>query len=174
MNQSKYDFNVLAISKIGLIEKKSTCFRLQVFAALWQRLYFLLFMLIMFAALMIIRIYFFLARIAQNIKEQMEDEHRFPEFQFRKLRNQLAPHFIFSGLNEIGSSIYQAQKSNTGSTGKGTEIIKEFISMFNRFNEKKIHFEIKDVLNDSGIVSGTRVIVKLPIDYTYKQLNPTL
>ena len=54
----------------------------------------------------------------------MQDERRFAEFQFRKLRNQLAPHFIFSVLNAIGSSIYNALKSNTGLTRKGTAIIK--------------------------------------------------
>lgn len=236
---------------------------------------------------------FFMFRRIRLLRERLENERRFAELQFKTLRNQLAPHFIFNALNAIGSSIYQNDKekaydflqrfatlirttlihadktyrtlneeiefvknyldleqfrfenkfeyiiniqegvdlnspvpkmiiqtfaensvihglvqksgrgllsillnteqnyltiivedngigritskqNNVGSTGKGMEIINEFITLFNRFNEKKIHFEVHDIYSDSGIIDGTRVTVKLPINYTYNSISKTI
>jgi hypothetical protein len=234
----------------------------------------------------------FVTRRNRLMHERVEYERRLAELQFKSLRNQLAPHFVFNALNAIGSSIYQddreksydflqkfstlirstlvhadktyralneeiefvrnylaleqfrfenkfeyefrieegintnipvpkmiiqtfaenavkhglvqkagkglltimlnvendylkisieddgigrteSGKRNSDSTGKGLEIITEFITLFNKFNEKKIHFELTDIITGSGTVSGTRAIIKLPVDFTYNSIHRT-
>jgi LytS/YehU family sensor histidine kinase len=229
-------------------------------------------------------------RRTRLIRERLENERRFAELQFKSLRNQLAPHFVFNALNAIGSSIYQDDKERaydflqqfstlirstlvhadktfrtlneeiefvrnyldlerfrfenrfeykfdiqegidpaipvpkmiiqtfaensikhgllnrqgkgflsiviiteneflkiivedngigrlqseqlkSGSTGKGMDIIAEFITLFNKFNEKKIQFKINDILSDSGTVAGTRVMIQLPVNFTYNSIQ---
>ncbi len=282
----RYVFKVKAISDSGVGSVNTSEFKIRVVAPFWQRWYFYLFLGILVAALIVLGVSQYMARRTRKIREHLEAERRFAELQFKTLRNQLAPHFIFNALNAIGSSIYQnekeksydflqrfaslirstlihadksyrtlgeelefvrnyldleqfrfenkfdyqvtlqdgidpgiavpkmiiqtfaenavkhglvqkkgkghltinlspelhflkieindngigmveSQKYNSGSTGKGMEIIKEFIDLFNRFNEKKIEFEILEITGDSGQVAGTNVIVKLPIDFTY-------
>ncbi len=287
-----YIFKVRACSDSGVCSEKTAEFRIFATAALWQTWYFYLFIMVVFTAIAIIGISHFLARRTRIIRERSEEERRFAELQFKTLRNQLAPHFIFNALNAIGSSIYQndkeksydflqrfatlirstlihadktyrtlneeiafvrnyldleqfrfenkfnytmilqegidpdipvpkmiiqtfaenavkhgliqktgkgflkilvnsepeglkiiveddgigrleSMKYNTNSTGKGMEIIKEFISLFNSFNEKKIQFEVHDVFSSAGVLSGTSVTILLPVDFTYNSLTTT-
>jgi sensor histidine kinase YesM len=72
-------------------------------------------------------------------------------------------------VEDNGIGRIESLKFNSNSTGKGMEIINEFITLFNRFNEKKIHFDVFDIYADSGVIAGTRVIIELPVDFTYNQ-----
>jgi len=285
-----YTFKVRASNDSGVWSETNAEFKVIATAALWQRWYFNLFALILVSVLVLAGISYFMARRNRSIREHLDGERRFAELQFKTLRNQLAPHFIFNALNAIGSSIYQndkeksydflqrfatlirstlvhadktyrtlneeidfvknyldlekfrfenkfdykivtepgispdilvpkmiiqtfaenavkhglvqrsgkglltiqlnsendylkikiedngigrieSMKYNTGSTGKGMEIIREFIALFNRFNEKKIHFDVSDVSGEQGEISGTIVIIKLPVDYTYNSIT---
>jgi len=284
--EGSYLFKVRVCNDSGVWSEEAAEFRIMATAPIWQRWYFILFIMILFSVLLVISIARFLSRRTRLIRERLYDERRFAELQFRTLRNQLAPHFVFNALNAIGSSIYQNDKEksydylqrfatliratlvhsdksyrtlneevefvknyldleqfrfenrfdyqiriedtidkeipvpkmiiqtfaenavkhglvqrsvkgilnidittneeylnilvedngigrvesmryNTGSTGKGMEIITEFIELFNRFNEKKLKFEVNDKLDASGKISGTRVIIQLPVDFTY-------
>ncbi|MEI6060593.1 MAG: histidine kinase [Bacteroidota bacterium] len=286
----KFIFKVKACSDAGVWSEKAAEFRVTSTPAFWQTWYFYLFVFLTIVALMILGISHFLSRRNRILREHIEDERRFAELQFKTLRNQLAPHFVFNALNAIGSSIYQddkeksydflqrfatlirstlvnadktyrtlneevefvrnyldlekfrfenkfdyaismhdsvnpnvqvpkmiiqtfaenavkhglvqktgkgmlsimleseqdyltiiiedngigrseSMKYNTGSTSKGMEIITEFIALFNRFNEKKVHFEVTDIPGNSGEIAGTRVIIKLPIVFTYNSIT---
>jgi ligand-binding sensor domain-containing protein len=284
-----YTFKVRALNDSGVWSETIAEFKVIATATLWQRWYFQLFIVILLSVLIIIGVSHFLARRTRLMRERSDEERRIAELQFKTLRNQLAPHFIFNALNAIGSSIYQnnkevsydflqrfatlirstlihadkvyrslneeiefvknyldlekfrfenkfdykitiepglnldtpvpkmiiqtfaenavkhglvqksgkglllihlsteadylkitiedngigrmeAMKFNTGSTGKGMEIINEFIALFNKFNEKKIQFNIMDVSGETGKISGTCVIIKLPVDFTYNSI----
>jgi len=285
-----YTFKVRAFNDSGVWSEKSADFKIHVKASLWQRWYFYLFIIVLFFAVLSIGIARYLERRTRLIREHLEVERRFAELQFKTLRNQLAPHFIFNALNAIGSSIYQndkeksydflqqfatlirstlvhadksyrtlkeeidfvknylnleqfrfedkfeykvhisedvdldvavpkmiiqtfaenaikhglvqksgkgllsihismaydhliinvedngigrseSSKYNSDSTGKGMEIINEFITLFNRFNEKKIQFDVQDLVSENQKNTGTRVTIKLPIDFTYNSIN---
>lgn len=288
--EGSYLFKVRVCNDSGIWSEEAAEFRILATAPLWKRWYFIFFMLILFTVLLVISIAHFLTRRTRLIRERLNDERRFAELQFRTLRNQLAPHFVFNALNAIGSSIYQNDKEksydylqrfatliratlvhsdksyrtlneevefvknyldleqfrfenrfeyqiniadtidreipvpkmiiqtfaenavkhglvqrsvkgilnidittsddylsilvedngigrveslryNSGSTGKGMEIITEFIELFNRFNEKKLKFEVNDRLDDSGKISGTIVTILLPVDFTYNSIT---
>jgi len=285
-----YTFKVKACNDSGVWSETNAEFKVKAIAAHWQRWYFYLLVVILVSALVIVGVSHFMTRRTRIIREHLDGERRFAELQFKTLRNQLAPHFIFNALNAIGSSIYQndkeisydflqqfatlirstlihadktyrtlneeiefvknyldlekfrfenkfdykivienginpdilvpkmiiqtfaenavkhglVQKSgkgflsiqlnletdylkiiiedngigrveslkyNTGSIGEGMEIIREFIALFNRFNEKKIHFDVHDISDDKGKIAGTSVIIKLPIDFTYNSIT---
>jgi LytS/YehU family sensor histidine kinase len=57
------------------------------------------------------------------------------------------------------------------STGKGMEIIREFIKLFNEFNQEKIVVEITDLTGSDDQVHGTRVVIKIPLNYSYALTN---
>lgn len=281
-----YTFKVRACNDTGVWSEKTADFRILIRAVFWKTWYFYLLMIILITTLVIISVSHYLARRTRLMREHLEYERNFAELQFKTLRNQLAPHFVFNALNAIGSSIYQndketsydflqrfailiratllnadksyrslkeeidfvqnylsleqfrfenkfdfeiqveeginpdlavpkmiiqtfaensikhglvqkkgrglltisisktsdflsisikdngigraeALKYNTNSTGKGMEIIQEFITLFNRFNEKKIEFEISDIPDLLNRTAGTLVVVKLPTDFTY-------
>ena len=55
----------------------------------------------------------YMTKQKQLIRKQIEDEYRFSELQFKMLRSQLEPHFIFNSLNAIGSSIFQNENKKS-------------------------------------------------------------
>jgi hypothetical protein len=281
-----YTFKVRACTDSGTWSETTAVFRIITTVAFWQRWYFYLFILGLLSIIATFGVSRFLARRTRIIRIQANEKRHLAELQFKTLRNQLAPHFIFNALNAIGASIYQndkekaydflqrfaslirstlthadksyrtlkeeiefvrnyldleqfrfqnkfeynislqdgissdilvpkmiiqtfaenavkhgliqksgkgflsirlsseldslmiivedngigrveSMKYNTSSTGKGLEIIKEFIALFNRFNEKKIHFDVHDIPGDSGTIAGTCVTIRLPVDFSY-------
>ncbi|MBE0647292.1 MAG: histidine kinase [Bacteroidales bacterium] len=70
-----------------------------------------------------------------------------------------------NGIGRDAATRYRGE-----STGKGMEIIREFIRLFNTFNPEKISVEVEDLFAE-GEASGTRVLVKLPVNYTYTLNN---
>ncbi len=53
------------------------------------------------------------------------------------------------------------------STGKGLEIIREFIRLFNDFNKEKISVTITDLKSADGEALGTRVKILIPMLYSF-------
>jgi two-component sensor histidine kinase len=53
------------------------------------------------------------------------------------------------------------------STGKGMEIMREFIALYNSFNEGKIEMTVSDLLAATGEPAGTRVQIKIPPSYSF-------
>jgi hypothetical protein len=288
-----YIFKVGSYVNSGLFSEKPAEFRINVTAALWQRWYFYLFVCLLIAGLTTLGVRYYMVSRNRKIRKQIDYEQRLAELQFKTLRNQLEPHFIFNALNAIGSSIYQNEKEqsydflqrfaklirvtllhanktyrtlneeiefvknyldleqfrfgnkfeykfnvqeginpemripkmiiqtfaenaikhgliqksgkgmllinitteddytgitiddnglgrtesmkhNSDSTGKGLEIIKEYISLFNRFNDKKIHLLMMDKLDDSGMVAGTLVNIKIPNEFIFNSIPKSL
>ncbi len=79
--------------------------------------------------------------------------------------------FLNIVIDDNGIGRTEALKFDSGSAVKGMEILKEFISLFNRANKNKIHFGIGDILDNSKNIAGTRVDIKLPIDFTYNSTS---
>lgn len=62
----------------------------------------------------------------------------------------------------------RAEELNKDSTQKGLKILDQFYSHINKFNRLKITQEIIDLYNKDGKPSGTKVIVRIPIDFNMK------
>ncbi len=73
-----------------------------------------------------------------------------------------------NGIGRAASIKFQGD-----STGKGLEIIRETIRLFNSFNETKISFEVQDLVDPSGEAAGTRVIIQIPQSYSYSLNHET-
>lgn len=82
-------------------------------AAFWQRWYFYLFLGILLIALTVVGVSHYLARKNRLARKKIEEERRFSKLQFKALRSQLEPHFIFNALNSIGASIYTDDKQKS-------------------------------------------------------------
>ena len=288
----KYLFKVRVCKAAGIWSDQIAEFKVVVHAAFWQLWYFYLIVLVFFAGLITAGVFLFLSRRTRILNQKGELERRFAELQFKTLRNQLEPHFIFNALNAIGSSIYQndkeksydflqrfailiratllhadktyrtlkeeidfvrnyldleqfrfenkfqyeihiqeginfetlvpkmiiqtfaenavkhglvqkngkgllsisissdegfmlisiedngigrdaAHKLESNSTGMGLAIMEEYIALFNRFNENKIHLLINDKLDGSGKIAGTLVTIKLPNNFTFNSITKT-
>ncbi len=106
----------------------------------------------------------YLTKQKQLIREQIRDENRFLELQYKMLRSQLQPHFIFNALNSIGSSIYQNDKEKSydflqqfsklmritfasadkinRSLNEEIECVKNYLSLEQFRFEKKLEFDV--------------------------------
>ncbi|MFZ4547463.1 MAG: histidine kinase [Bacteroidales bacterium] len=285
-----YVFKVKACKVAGVWSEEIAEFKVVVHAAFWQMWYFYVLVLVFFAGLITVGVFLFLSRRTRILNQRNEVDRRFAELQFKTLRNQLEPHFVFNALNAIGSSIYQndkeksydflqrfailiratllhadktyrtlkeeidfvknyldleqfrfenkfqyeikieegilletlvpkmiiqtfaenavkhglvqkngkgilsiaissnegfmlisiedngigrteALKRETSSTGMGLAIIKEYIALFNRFNENKIFLLISDKRDGYGKISGTLVTIKLPNNFTFNSIT---
>lgn len=82
-----------------------------------------------------------------------------------KLNNQKEGVEIIIEDDGIGRA--EAAKSKHESTGKGNQIISEYVSLFNKYNKQKITYKIED-LYDNRRAAGTRVIIHIPENYDYK------
>ena len=63
-----------------------------------------------------------------------------------------------NGIGRVNS------EGHSTSTGKGLKLIGEFYDILNQINKKPIRHSITDLYNESGIPTGTRVDVWVPID----------
>jgi two-component sensor histidine kinase len=79
--------------------------------------------------------------------------------------------FLEIRVEDDGIGRAAAEQFRGDSTGKGMEIIREFIRLFNSFNDEKIEVEIEDRTPEADGTTGTRVRVKVPLTYTYKLID---
>jgi len=285
LSPGEYTFQVLAGNESGVWNQGPASVKLIIRPAFWQTWWFFLLAGIAGIALVSGITWMVNSRIRSRRQKELEQQKTMAELQFRTLRNQLAPHFIFNALNAIGSTIYRHDtqrsydllhkfsrlirltlihadkssrtlaeeiefvkyyleiekirfegridyqlhvgervmlsqpvprmiiqtfvenavkhglmyKSGDGlitidissderttsiviidngigraaaaekpgeSTGKGMEIIREFIRLFNTFNPEKITVTVED-LHKAGQPTGTRVTVKIPRQFSY-------
>jgi len=59
------------------------------------------------------------------------------------------------------------ERNSLKSTKKGLWLVKEIIENFNRLNTLKLSSTIEDLYDENGQASGTRVIIKIPVNYNY-------
>ncbi|MBE0655747.1 MAG: hypothetical protein IH594_18245 [Bacteroidales bacterium] len=70
---------------------------------------------------------------------------------------------IFIIDNGIGRKA--AAELSRESTGKGIRILQDFIKAYNKIQDKEFFMEIIDLISDSGIASGTQIILEVPVSY---------
>lgn len=70
-------------------------------------------------------------------------------------------------IEDDGIGKKQAAKYNQESTGKGNQIISEYIQLFNEYNKHKITYQVLDLYQHRD-PAGTRVVIYIPEDYDYK------
>ncbi len=73
-------------------------------------------------------------------------------------------------VEDDGIGRKKAAELNTGSTGKGISLIRQYIDIFNGFNDRKIEFTIEDITLN-GEAGGTRVTLHIPDNYRYETEN---
>lgn len=76
--------------------------------------------------------------------------------------------YLQVSVSDNGIGRAKAKELNTGTTGFGLKIMEDYFQLFNEYNESKIHHKILDQYNESGKVTGTKVIVFIPLDFSYK------
>ena len=65
--------------------------------------------------------------------------------------------------NGIGRD--RAKEISIGNTGQGMHIWSDFFKSYNRLNRVKFQFKIVDLVNKPDESNGTRVTIKIPLDY---------
>lgn len=68
--------------------------------------------------------------------------------------------------NGIGRKA-SAERNILKSTQKGLWLVNEIIENFNKLNTLKLSSTIEDLYDEFGQASGTRVIIKIPVNYNY-------
>jgi LytS/YehU family sensor histidine kinase len=81
--------------------------------------------------------------------------------------------FILITVDDNGIGLTESQKFDTNSTGRGLVIIKEYIELFNRFNQNKISLDINEKHDGAGNVTGTLVKIKLPNNFSFNPNTKT-
>jgi uncharacterized small protein (DUF1192 family) len=64
-------------------------------------------------------------------------------------------------IEDNGIGREQAKTASKGSTGKGLQIIRQIVAMYNRLKRTSVRFYIEDVLSDDN-PAGTRIVVLIP------------
>ncbi|MFP4469178.1 MAG: sensor histidine kinase [Bacteroidales bacterium] len=83
------------------------------------------------------------------------------DIDLREVQNHLIITFTDNGVGIGKSREYNKEKAF-----KSIRIIDEFIAVFNEFNEKQITYQMFDTKED-GEITGTKVIVKVPLGMNY-------
>jgi LytS/YehU family sensor histidine kinase len=68
--------------------------------------------------------------------------------------------------NGIGRK--KAREIGSDSSGKGLKTLKEYCRIFNKYNTEKIRMHIEDLYDASKNAAGTRVEIKIPLNYKYE------
>jgi len=74
-------------------------------------------------------------------------------------------------IEDNGIDQAEMKNSDLGISGKGIEIMKDTIDFYNTLNENKIQIETVNLREISEESRGTRVIIKLPIDFNYNSIT---
>jgi len=75
---------------------------------------------------------------------------------------------ISISIQDDGIGREKAKELSTDSTGFGLQIMDSYYKLFNEYNEARITHEIIDLFDDAGKPSGTRVIVNIPLKFSYR------
>jgi len=77
----------------------------------------------------------------------------------RNESNELVCEIIDNGVGRK-----KAKEIGSRSTGKGDKIMKQYFELFNEYYHTKIDYQVEDLYDETGIPSGTKVIIKLSIN----------
>jgi len=102
-----YTFKVIACNDAGIWSDVPAAFTVVIHPAFWQTWWFQVFIILTGIGLISGSTWMISQRLRRQKQRELVQEKTVAELQFKTLRNQLAPHFIFNALNTIGSSIYQ-------------------------------------------------------------------
>ncbi len=70
-------------------------------------------------------------------------------------------------VTDNGVGIEKSKEYNKEKAFKSMKVMAEFISLINELNRSKISVDMQDIL-ESGVASGTEVIIRIPFDIRYK------
>jgi sensor histidine kinase YesM len=71
-------------------------------------------------------------------------------------------------IEDNGIGREKAKHLSTKSTGIGLKIINSYYDLFNKYNKEKIIQEIIDLEDVSDNSSGTKIIIKIPLNFNFK------
>ncbi|MCX6246158.1 MAG: histidine kinase [Bacteroidetes bacterium] len=72
-------------------------------------------------------------------------------------------HILILKIEDNGIGRKAAGKAGNLSTGKGLQIMDQFLDLYHKITGVKVHSEITDLFSDDGNPSGTKVIIRLPV-----------
>ncbi|MCF8230530.1 MAG: histidine kinase [Bacteroidales bacterium] len=75
---------------------------------------------------------------------------------------------ITISIKDDGIGRAKAKELSTDSTGFGLQIMENYYKLFNEYNEARIAHEIIDLYDDNGEPSGTKVMVSIPLKFSYR------
>ncbi|MCF8234076.1 MAG: histidine kinase [Bacteroidales bacterium] len=75
---------------------------------------------------------------------------------------------IIISIQDDGIGRAKAKELSTDSTGFGLQIMDNYYKLFNEYNEARIAHEIVDLYDDNGKPSGTKVVVSIPLKFSYR------
>ena len=108
LDPGKYTFRVTACNDEGRWSEKPAEIEIVIHPAFWQTWWFFLLFSLVFITLVSGATLIVTRRMRRKKQRELLYQKTVAELQFKTLKNQLAPHFIFNALNSIGSSIYQS------------------------------------------------------------------
>lgn len=76
-------------------------------------------------------------------------------------------HIVTISMEDNGIGRKKASERKKISTGKGIEIMHQYYQLLNKSNPEPITEEITDLMDDHGKGIGTRVTIRVPVDYNY-------
>jgi two-component sensor histidine kinase len=84
-----------------------------------------------------------------------------------KIRISQTNQYLIIEIDDNGVGREHTREFKSGSTGKGQKIMQEYYQVFNKSNKQKITCKIVDKKDGLGKPDGTRVVVKIPLGYSY-------
>ncbi len=75
---------------------------------------------------------------------------------------------ITISIKDDGVGRAKAKELSTDSTGFGLQIMENYYRLFNEYNEARIAHEIIDLYDNTGKPSGTKVVVSIPLKFSYR------
>lgn len=108
-----YKFMVTLAGYTNTDKKSFDYIEFSVQSSFWSRWYVWLILAILFISLLIVGVSHYLTRINRMKSVKLERERKFSQLQFKALRSQLEPHFIFNAFNTLGASIYTEDKQQS-------------------------------------------------------------
>jgi hypothetical protein len=141
LSSGKYTLQLMVINKYGVESKmKEVSFVIE--KLLWEKTWFRIIVVLLFAAGVWSYIAYRVKRIRRKDKEKAEIDNRIAELEQKALRAQMNPHFIFNCLNSIQQ--YVAERDITGANN--------FITDFSRLIRMTLDLSTRPLINLSDEV----------------------
>lgn len=159
LSSGEYTLQLKVINKYG-VESKTKEVSFVIGKLLWERLWFKIIMVLLFAGGVWSYINYRTKRIRRNERDKAEINNRIAELEQKALRAQMNPHFIFNCLNSIQQ--YVAERDITGANN--------FITDFSRLIRMTLDLSTQSLINLSDEVDyiGTYLrIERARLEYAF-------